>query len=36
MVIVFIALIPIIMTLVATFVQKRKSQSSIQMEVFSW
>lgn len=36
MVIVFISLIPAIMAAVATFLQKRKSVSSIQVEVFDW
>lgn len=36
MVIVFIALLPIIMKSVSTFLEKRKSHSSISQEVFSW
>jgi hypothetical protein len=36
MVIVFIAMIPVIMTIVATSVQKRKTVSDVQVEVFNW
>eukprot|EP01038_Epipyxis_sp_PR26KG_P015802 gene15802-21402_t len=34
--IVFIALLPVIMTAISTYIEKRKSVSSVQFEVFNW